>query len=245
VPGDKHPPDRLVLAAAHDDTRSLYHEGLSAAGFLVTVAADGREALAQALATAPSVLVTEARLPFIDGATLCTILRQETRTASIPLLVLTAETREEELHRLRNAGASAVLVKPVSLHAILDEVRRLVATTARQKVGDARAAGDGPNVREPAAGDSSAKQARPASHTMGRGLTSTPPASVPQLLCPTCDLPLAYQKSYVGGVNEKRAEQWDYFACAKCGVFQYRHRSRRLRRVSPSEWEALSRNLAP
>jgi DUF2934 family protein len=60
-------------------------------------------------------------------------------------------------------------------------------------------------------------------------VTSTPDTPPPQLLCPTCDRPLAYRQTVLGGV--KPVERWDYFACRTCGEFVYRDRTRQLRRA--------------
>jgi hypothetical protein len=61
--------------------------------------------------------------------------------------------------------------------------------------------------------------------------TSTPPLTPPELLCPNCDRPLSYDRSHIGGVSERHQEQWDYFECGACGTFQYRQRTRKLRRL--------------
>ena len=62
--------------------------------------------------------------------------------------------------------------------------------------------------------------------------TTEPPTAAPELVCPTCDQPLKYLKSHVGGVSARHAEQWDYYECAGgCRTFQYRQRTRKLRRV--------------
>jgi hypothetical protein len=63
--------------------------------------------------------------------------------------------------------------------------------------------------------------------------TTAPPVTPPALICPQCDQLLAYQRSHIGGVSARHADQWDYYECpAGCGVFQYRERTRKLRRVS-------------
>lgn len=45
-------------------------------------------------------------------------------------------------------------------------------------------------------------------------------------------MPLQYERSHIGGVSHVHAEQWDDYECAACGTFQYRQRTRKLRRVS-------------
>jgi len=70
------------------------------------------------------------------------------------------------------------------------------------------------------------------SHALHRHDTTTPPVAPPALVCPACDLPLQYARSHIGGVSERHLEQWDYYECAAgCGTFQYRERTRRLRKV--------------
>jgi hypothetical protein len=58
-------------------------------------------------------------------------------------------------------------------------------------------------------------------------VTSTPDTPAPQLFCPTCDRPLVYRQTVIGGV--KPLERWDYFECRTCGSFVYRDRTRQLR----------------
>jgi hypothetical protein len=65
-----------------------------------------------------------------------------------------------------------------------------------------------------------------------RGETDLPPSSPPELICPDCDRPLDYKSSQIGGVSARNVEQWDYFVCTGgCGMFQYRQRTRKIRRV--------------
>jgi hypothetical protein len=77
----------------------------------------------------------------------------------------------------------------------------------------------------------------PLKDTLVRGRTTTPAMPPPALLCPDCERTLGYLYSYVGGVNPRQAEQWDYFRC-DCGDFQFRHRTRSLRRVG---WPGVKR----
>jgi predicted RNA-binding Zn-ribbon protein involved in translation (DUF1610 family) len=58
-------------------------------------------------------------------------------------------------------------------------------------------------------------------------VTSQPNTPAPQMLCPTCDRPLVYRQTVLGGV--KPLERWDYFECRSCGQFVYRDRTRQLR----------------
>jgi hypothetical protein len=57
--------------------------------------------------------------------------------------------------------------------------------------------------------------------------TSSPETPAPVLVCPTCDTTLTYRQSVFNGVTP--VERWDFFDCRRCGPFEYRHRTRKLR----------------
>src|SRR5438477_2704736 len=118
---------RILIVDADGDNREMYRDSLTLAGWIVAEAADGREALVEALARKPALVITELRLPLIDGISLCEILRRDRATADIPILVVTAETRAVQLARAERAGASAVLVKPSTPDVVVAEIQRLLA----------------------------------------------------------------------------------------------------------------------
>jgi two-component system, chemotaxis family, chemotaxis protein CheY len=216
---------RILVVDPDDDTRSLYREWFRICGCDVVEATDGREALAEALVRPPALVVTEARLPFIDGYALCDILRRDHVTKSVPILVVTSETRASELTRAKTSGATAVLVKPATPEQILAEMQRLLVDGT---VGQALVAGAQP---EEAAAPPVARHRR-ASKSLVRVATTTPPLAPPPAICPSCDRILTYRHSHLGGVSEREREQWDWYACSgACGMFEYRHRTRRLRQL--------------
>src|SRR5258706_309971 len=126
--------NRILIADQDADTRLLYRDGLFR-GEDVVEATDGRDALAKAFVHVPSLVLTELRLPFVDGVELCDILRRDVLTRFVPILVVTGDVRPAALERAQQAGADAVLVKPTSLELIRVEVRRLLEKSAalRQK----------------------------------------------------------------------------------------------------------------
>jgi hypothetical protein len=124
-----------------------------------------------------------------------------------------------------SAGATSVLLKPCIPEAVLAEAIRLLEAT---READAPPAPAGPL---PATAPREGPR-RGLSRSHVRGETAAPPTLPPGLICPQCDYPLDYKSSQVGGVSARNAEQWDYFACARgCGTFQYRQRTRKLRKV--------------
>ncbi len=66
-------------------------------------------------------------------------------------------------------------------------------------------------------------------------LTTQPLNEPPSRTCPECDGVLRYVRSYLSGTRRQQ-EQWDVFCCPpKCGEFEYRHRTRKLRRLPVGE----------
>jgi hypothetical protein len=72
-------------------------------------------------------------------------------------------------------------------------------------------------------------------------VTTEPPASPPSLHSPSCAGRLRYLRSYLSGTR-RHPEQWDDDACATCGTFQYRQRTRTLRRVGAEQQEHVDAN---
>jgi CheY-like chemotaxis protein len=216
---------RILIADADDDARSLVREALGVAGCDVVEASDGREALTEALVREPALVISELRLPLIDGYALCEILRRDRTTATVPILIVTTEERSGEVERARQAGADAVLVKPTTPETLLNEIRRLMARSASPTTAA--------QFSEPSTVLTRAEEPRrkPLAKAHARSTTTTPPASPPELTCPSCDCALRYERSHIGGVSRNHPEQWDEFVCPDCGTFEYRHRTRKLRRT--------------
>ena len=227
--------DPLILIADPDeDNRALYHAALRAAGYAVTQAADGRTALTEALTRPPALLLMELWLPLVDGYALCEVLRRDPATRSMPIVVVTAEARQRELMRIRDAGANAVLVKPAVPDLVLREVERWLSHAPDAHQSSAEATVETAATPQ----ESSSARTGAGSHRRvafvkahPRFVTTQPPVKPPTLMCPSCDRLLAYHESYVGGVSQRHPEQWDYYRCSECGTFQYRQRTRKLRRV--------------
>jgi len=230
------PTPRVLIADADAEARSLYRRALHTAGCDVLEAADGRDALAKALSRPPSVIVTEASLPFIDGYALCTLLRHDSTTRVVPIVMVTAETEPRQLARARESGADVVLTKPAAAEVILNEIRRLLTpnddTRGRSRAMREHVAEQLRKVADLI--ETSSSHHRTLEQRQARYATSAPPFTPPTLVCPVCQIPLRYEQSQIGGVSTHHTEQWDRFRCAattSCGAFEYRHRTRKLRRT--------------
>jgi CheY-like chemotaxis protein len=212
---DHFPESKALLVDADPDTRLLYKAVLEPLGHLIIEAEDGAEALGKALSDRPALIVTETRLPRVDGFALCSMLRRDPDTRSIHIIVVTGAAAVADRIRALEAGADAVLVKPCEIAELVGTVGKVCAIPPSMIA-----------ERQPEPHTTSRRAIK--SRTFQRLFTTTPPRSVPEAFCPTCAARLTYQHSHVGGVSEKHPEQWDYFTCASCGTYRYRHRTRKL-----------------
>ena len=118
---------KRILAA--DDSaamREILLATLSEAGYQVTVACDGQDALRQALATAFDLVLTDQHMPVMDGLTLIQSLRQMETYDAVPILVLTTEFGESFKLAARDAGASGWLLKPLDPQTLTEVVAELI-----------------------------------------------------------------------------------------------------------------------
>jgi len=105
---------------------------LQRAGYDVTVAWDGAEALALARRERPALMILDLMLPKLDGIEVCRALRREAATnqePDIPIIMLTA--RDEEIDRVvgLELGADDYVVKPFSVRELVARVKAVLRRT--------------------------------------------------------------------------------------------------------------------
>jgi two-component system, OmpR family, response regulator len=140
----EHIPKVLVV----DDElniRELVQVALKFHGCLVTLAATGKDALAQAASERPDLIVLDVMLPDIDGFEVCRRLRADGN--EVPVIFLTARDATSDSITGLTIGGDDYITKPFSVDALVARVRAVLRRTARQKVQNAGAAGSGSIVR--------------------------------------------------------------------------------------------------
>ena len=98
---------------------------LERAGFDVSVETDGQSALARALDITPDVLVLDVMLPEIDGYEVLRRLRADSRTETLPVLMLTAKGQREDRDTALKCGADLFMTKPFANSEIIAAVESL------------------------------------------------------------------------------------------------------------------------
>jgi CheY-like chemotaxis protein len=116
---------RVLLVEDNESLRYAFAHLLRLHGHEVCEAKDGREALECLARFHPQVILTDLMMPVMGGQELIGRLRADPQTATIPILAITADATEQVDRQAREAGAREVIVKPISLPALLELLRAL------------------------------------------------------------------------------------------------------------------------
>jgi CheY-like chemotaxis protein len=103
---------------------------LSEAGFDVVLACNGAEALRHLQIRVPDVLVTDLKMPVLDGWTLVKMCRTELALNHLPIVVVTAEMKGD-LQSLRELCVDKVIDKPFDIQVLVNTVSSLVDASKR------------------------------------------------------------------------------------------------------------------
>jgi signal transduction histidine kinase len=132
-----HPRSRILLADDNADMRD-YLCRLLAANYEVLPVADGEQALRLAAEQKPDLVISDVMMPLLDGFGLLTALRADARTASIPVIMLSARAGEEARVEGLQAGADDYLTKPFSARELLARVGGTLALARARQEADRR-----------------------------------------------------------------------------------------------------------
>lgn len=106
--------------------RELLRSTLAGAGYSVTLAHDGVDALDRLAEETPDLIVTDLNMPRLDGFGLIEAIRGGDRAAHVPILVLTTETGKHLKDRARQIGATGWIGKPFDDALLVATIRRVL-----------------------------------------------------------------------------------------------------------------------
>ena len=119
---------RVLVVDDSESVRQQVSDALSGAGFEIVQAGDGMTALARAAETHFSALVLDVNMPVLGGVETLERLKQDPKTAHIPVIMLTTEAQRSMIERARQLGAKAWLVKPVKMENVVSTVLKLAGS---------------------------------------------------------------------------------------------------------------------
>ena len=108
------------------DLIELVRYNLEQEGYAVLGAADGESGFALALSEQPDMIIVDLMLPGIDGLEVCRMLRAESATSRIPIIILTAKASEPDRIVGLELGADDYMAKPFSPRELAARIKALL-----------------------------------------------------------------------------------------------------------------------
>lgn len=117
---------RILIVEDKAVSRELLRTVLEKQGYAVTEAEDGEQALQQARAEVPDLILLDLQIPLRNGYEVVAELRQDPRFAAVPIVAVTASAMQGDRDRALAAGFNGYLTKPLPLTKLREEIQRLL-----------------------------------------------------------------------------------------------------------------------
>jgi CheY-like chemotaxis protein len=110
----------------------LERSHLEGRGYLIVTASSGQEALQRLDEVAPDLMLLDLYMPGMDGDEVCRRVRTLPRWHELPIIMVTAAGRPEEVRNCLGAGCDDYITKPVSRRELIEKVQRLLGEVTRR-----------------------------------------------------------------------------------------------------------------
>jgi two-component system cell cycle response regulator DivK len=127
--------ERVLVVEDNELSMKLFRDVLRATGYRTLEAATGGRAVELAAQHAPDLVLMDIQLPDIDGVEALRRLRSDERTASIPVLALTAQAMYGDRERFLGAGFDGYISKPVNVVELVGTVNQQLRRAQPASVG--------------------------------------------------------------------------------------------------------------
>jgi two-component system cell cycle response regulator DivK len=116
--------EQILVVEDNAKNMTLLRDVLRATGYRTLEASTAKQALLLATEHGPALVLMDIRLPDMDGLEALGRLRMDERTASIPVVAVTAQAMKGDTERFKEAGFDGYLTKPVDIDELLATVAR-------------------------------------------------------------------------------------------------------------------------
>jgi CheY-like chemotaxis protein len=120
------PSQRILICDDDPVILRLLQVNLELEGYEVLLAHDGEEAYDVATKEAPALVILDIMMPRMDGYQTVEALKADEKTASIPVVFLSAKAQQSDIDRGMRHGVADYLTKPFDPSELLDVVKRLI-----------------------------------------------------------------------------------------------------------------------
>ena len=117
-----------VVIVEDDAEIREFLQGELSSDYHVTACANGREGLSEVLRTTPDLVISDVMMPEMDGNTMCSKIKANASTSHIPVILLTAKSRDEDQLEGLEMGADAYVMKPFNMDILRRTIVNLIHT---------------------------------------------------------------------------------------------------------------------
>ena len=122
---------KVLIADDEHNIRHILDFSLHAEGFDVLAVHNGEDAFTMAVTEAPDLIILDVMMPGQGGIETCRILKEDRRTADIPVILLTARSGRQDRDEGLEAGADDYITKPFSPQKLVATVQGILGSTNR------------------------------------------------------------------------------------------------------------------
>ena len=123
----------LLLVDGDAKSLRVMEVSLKKAGFQVTTAIHGKDALEKVQISLPDLVLAETRMPEMDGFELCKVLKSDDRFRHIPYVFLTSQKAVESKVKGLETGAEDYLTKPIYIKEVVTRVRMILTKVEKER----------------------------------------------------------------------------------------------------------------
>jgi len=116
---------KILLVEDNEDNRDMLSRRLERKDFIVTLAVDGQDGVNKAVEGMPDLILMDMSLPVMDGWEATQSLKNNSKTANIPIIALTAHAMSSDRDKAIEAGCDDYDTKPVDFQRLLGKIAKL------------------------------------------------------------------------------------------------------------------------
>ncbi len=130
--------ENILVVEDEADIQELVRYNLSKEGYRVTGMSTGEGALKAARSTLPALILLDLMLPGMDGLEVCKLLKSDSKTQHIPIIMLTAKGEEADVVAGLELGADDYISKPFSPRVLMARIKAVLRRRIKEQTLDER-----------------------------------------------------------------------------------------------------------
>jgi CheY-like chemotaxis protein len=122
---------RVLCVEDNPENLLMLQRRLTRRGFEVTIATDGAQSVEWAKTLQPDLIVMDLNLPVLDGWEATRRLKNQPETKHIPIIVLTADSKQKSREKALAAGCDEFELKPIDFEGLIGKIQVLLSRSAK------------------------------------------------------------------------------------------------------------------